>query len=80
MNDAVCVCVCVFRVCCIVVCVQSVLYRGVCSECVPCLECLEHCLREGIRIIFAGEVESVHLSVVPPLVEGGRGLVVLESL
>ena len=44
------------------------------------VECREHGLCEVVCILLLREVESVHLSVVAPLVEGGRRLVVLESL
>ena len=44
------------------------------------VECREHGLCEVVCIFLLREVESVHLSVVAPLVEGGRRLVVLESL
>ena len=44
------------------------------------LQRLEHGGCEHVRVVLAGEVEAVDLLVVPPLVEGGRGLVVLQPL
>ena len=44
------------------------------------LQRLEHGGCEHVRVVLAGEVEAVHLLVVPPLVEGGRGLVVFQTL
>lgn len=40
----------------------------------------QHGVGEGGGLLFTGEVESVHLPRVTPLVEGGRGLVVLQAL
>lgn len=39
----------------------------------------EHGLRKGVCLLLAAEVETKHLSVVPPLVESRSGLVVLQS-
>lgn len=44
------------------------------------IESEEHCIGESGGLLFTGEVESVHLAGVTPLMESGRGLVVLESL
>lgn len=40
----------------------------------------QHGVGEGGGLLLTGEVESVHLPRVTPLVEGGRGLVVLQAL
>ena len=40
------------------------------------LQSSDHCCSKNICVVLAGEVEPVHLLVVPPLVEGGRCLVV----
>lgn len=44
------------------------------------VECKEHSVGEGGGLLLAGEVEAIDLPGVPPLVEGRRGLVVLEAL
>ena len=44
------------------------------------LQSSEHGCREDFSVVFAGEVEAVDLLVVPPLVEGRSGLVVLQPL
>ena len=43
------------------------------------VQCCQHGLCKAVCILLAGEVEAIDLSVVPPLVKGGSGLVVLES-
>ena len=40
----------------------------------------EHGVGEGGGLLLACEVEAIDLPGVPPLVEGGGGLVVLEAL
>lgn len=44
------------------------------------IECLEHRPGKSIGVVLTGEVESIHLLVIPPLVKRDRGLIVLESL
>ena len=44
------------------------------------LQGFKHRGGEHVRVVLAGEVEAVHLLVVPPLVESGRGLVVFQPL
>ena len=44
------------------------------------LQGFKHRGGEHIRVGLAGEVEAVHLLIVSPLVEGGRGLVVFQTL
>lgn len=39
---------------------------------------LKHRLGEGVGVVLTGEIESVHLFVVPPLVKRARRLIVLE--
>ena len=53
-----------------------------CNNVNPCsyLQCPEHGCCEDLRVVLAGEVESVDLSLVSPLVEGGGGLIVLQTL
>lgn len=45
----------------------------------PHLERVHHGAREAVGVLAAREVESVHVAGVPPLVERGRRLVVLEA-
>lgn len=40
----------------------------------------QHGVGEGGGLLFAGEVEAIDLASVTPLVEGGGGLVVLQTL
>ena len=44
------------------------------------LQGFKHRGGEHVRVVLAGEVEAVHLLIVPPLVKGGRGLVVFQTL
>lgn len=43
------------------------------------IEGKQHGIREGGGFLLAGEVEAIDLPCVAPLVEGGRGLVVLQA-
>ena len=44
------------------------------------LERGEHRLREVVGVVFAGEVQTVHLPIVAPLVERRCRLIVLQAL
>jgi hypothetical protein len=54
--------------------------RRLSGRCVQGFEGGEHGLGEPVRVLFGTEVETVDLAVVPPLVEGWRGLIILETL
>lgn len=53
---------------------------GTCVLAAEHVEGEQHGVGEGSGLLFTGEVESVHLPRVTPLVEGGRGLVILQTL
>ena len=42
------------------------------------LERVQHSARERLRVQLTGEVQAVHKLGVAPLMEGGRGLIVLQ--
>ena len=42
------------------------------------LQSSDHCCSEDIGVVLAGKIESIDLFVIPPLVEGGRCLVVFQ--
>lgn len=46
--------------------------------CVNYIKGLKHRLGEGVGVVLTGEIEPVHLLVVPPLMKRARRLIVLE--